>query len=249
MLRAYVVVFGVALFLFLAGPFAVLYALVRRSPDILYAAGRAGCRLGLYLGGVRVVVRGLENIEAGQTFLFLANHQSYCDPPALFVSIPRNVRLILKKELRKLPLLGLIMEMGGFVFIDRSDRVQSIGGMKQAVRQLQQGHSFLIYPEGTRTRTGQLGPFKKGPFIIAIESGVPIVPISVKGSYEIMPPGQFRVKTGMVVLTFHPPIATHDLAAADREALTQRARERIAAGLAEGGHAAGNGGVPAERIS
>ena len=154
--------------------------------------------------------------------LFLANHQSYCDPPALFVSIPRNVRLILKKELRKLPLLGLIMEMGGFVFIDRKDRVQSVSGMKQAVRQLQQGHSFLIYPEGTRTRTGELGPFKKGPFIMAIESGTPIVPISVKGSYEIMPPNRFSVKPGTVVVTFHPPIATNGLLLADRES-THRA--------------------------
>jgi 1-acyl-sn-glycerol-3-phosphate acyltransferase len=159
------------------------------------------------------------------------------------------VRLILKKELRKLPLLGLIMEMGGFVFIDRADRVQSIGGMKQAVRQLQQGHSFLIYPEGTRTRTGQLGPFKKGPFIMAIESGIPIVPITVKGSYEIMPPGHFRVRPGTVVLTFHPPVATHDLAAADREALTERIREMIAAGLDERGQAPSNDSVAAERIS
>jgi 1-acyl-sn-glycerol-3-phosphate acyltransferase len=147
------------------------------------------------------------------------------------VSIPRNVRLILKKELRKLPLLGLIMEMGGFVFIDRKDRMQSVSGMKQAVRQLQQGHSFLIYPEGTRTRTGELGPFKKGPFVMAIESGTPIVPISVNGSYEIMPPNRFRVNPGTVVLTFHPPIATNGLLLADREALTERVRETIATGL------------------
>ncbi len=242
--------------LFLALPFfyfssdlsAFVYALIRRSPDILYAAGRAGSRLGLFLGGVQVVIRGRENVEAGKTFLFLANHQSYCDPPALFVSIPRNVRLILKKELRKLPLLGLIMEMGGFVFIDRKDRVQSVSGMKQAVRELQQGNSFLIYPEGTRSRTGELGPFKKGPFIMAIESGTTIVPISVKGSYEIMPPNQFKVKPGTVVVTFHPPIATTGLLLADREALTQRVRETIAAGVAEVDTPA-YAKVPAERIS
>ena len=123
------------------------------------------------------------------------------------------------------------MEMGGFVFIDRKDRVQSVSGMKQAVRQLQQGHSFLIYPEGTRTRTGELGPFKKGPFIMAIESGTPIVPISVKGSYEIMPPHRFTVKPGTVVITFHPPIATNSLQLADRERLTERVRETIASAL------------------
>jgi len=248
MLGAFFVVFGVVLLLFLAGPFCVLYALVRRSPDILYAVGRMGCRLGLYLGGVNVLVRGRENIEAGKTFLFLANHQSYCDPPALFVNIPRNVRLILKKELRRLPLLGLIMEMGGFVFIDRQDRVQSVGGMKQAVRQLQQGNSFLIYPEGTRTRTGGLGPFKKGPFIMAIESGTPIVPISVKGSYDIMPPHRFTVKPGTVVITFHPPIPTNGLQLADRERLTDRVRETIASALVEVDTPV-HESAPAERIS
>jgi len=248
MLRAFLAVFGVAILLFLVGPFCILYALVRRSPDILYAAGRTGSRLGLCLGGVKVVVRGRENIEAGTTCLFLANHQSYCDPPALFVSIPRNVRLILKKELRRLPLLGLIMEMGGFVFIDRKDRVQSISGMKQAVQQLQQGHSFLIYPEGTRTRTGELGPFKKGPFVMAIESGTPIVPISVKGSFEIMPPNRFKVKPGTVVVTFHPPIATNGLLLADREVLTERVRETIRAGLVDGDIPAREA-PPAERIS
>ena len=248
MLRALFVFLGVAIFLFIVGPFCVLYALIRRSPNILYAAGRAGCRLGLFLGGVKVVVRGRENVEPGKTCLFLANHQSYCDPPALFVSIPRNVRLILKKELRKLPLLGLIMEMGGFVFIDRKDRVQSVSGMKQAVRQLQQGHSFLIYPEGTRTRTGELGAFKKGPFIMAIESGKPILPISVSGSYEIMPPNRLRVKPGTVVITFHPSIETSTLFLADRESLTERVRGTIAAGLVERDTPACDGAA-AERIS
>jgi len=159
-----------------------------------------------------------------------------------------NARLILKKELRKLPLLGLIMEMGGFVFIDRKDRVHSISGMKQAVRQLQQGHSFLIYPEGTRTRTGELGPFKKGPFVMAIESGTPVVPVSVRGSYDIMPPNQFRVKPGTVVVTFHAPIATSGLAMTDREALTEQVRNTIAAALAAADGASTNV-APAERIS
>lgn len=248
MLRALLVVLGVATFLFLTGPWCVLWALLRRSPDVLYAAGRMGSRLALNLAGVRVVVGGLENIEAGKTCLFLANHQSYCDPPALFATIPRNVRLILKKELRQLPLLGLIMEMGGFVFIDRKDRTQSIGGMKQAVRQLQQGHSFLIYPEGTRTRTGELGPFKKGPFIMAIESGTPIVPISVSGSYEIMPPNRFSITPGTIVVTFHSAIATSGLFLADREALTEQVWKTIAAGLAEA-NAPTNEIAPAERIS
>jgi len=182
---------------------------------------------------VQVVVRGRENIEAGRACLFLANHQSYCDPPALFVSIPRNVRLILKKELRKLPLLGLIMEMGGFVFIDRKDRVQSVSGMKQAVRQLQQGFSFLIYPEGTRTRTGELGPFKRGAFVAAIEAGSRIVPASLEGVRELMPRGRLRINRGTVRLRLLDPVNAGGYSYDDRERLAAEVRARIAAALAE----------------
>ncbi len=233
MLRTLLIVFIVFVFLFLIGPFSILYALLRRSSDVLYAAGRLGSRLGLKLAGIRLVTQGLQNVEPGKNYLFLANHQSYCDPPAVVASIPVNARLILKKELRKLPLLGLIMEMGGFVFIDRKDRAQSIEGMKQAVQQLQKGHSFMIYPEGTRTRTGRLGPFKKGPFIIAIESGTPIIPVSVRGSYEIMPPHRFEIRPGTITVTFHPAIQTAGLTTGDREALTERVRGAIAADLGE----------------
>jgi 1-acyl-sn-glycerol-3-phosphate acyltransferase len=224
------VVFG---YLFLAGPYCVLHALLRRNPSILYSAGRVGCRLALKLAGIRIVVRGLCDVEPRKTYLFLANHQSYCDPPALVATIPGNARLILKKELRKLPLLGLIMEMGGFVFIDRKDRAHSIDGMKQAVRQLRRGESFLIYPEGTRTRTGRLGPFKKGPFMMAIESGVPIVPISVSGGYQIMPPDRLTIKPGTISVTFHPAVATAGLTIEHREELMDRVRKTIAAELDE----------------
>lgn len=237
------IVFG---YVFLVGPYCVLHALVRRNPNILYSAGRLGCRLGLKLAGVRLEVRGLQHVERGKTHLFLANHQSYCDPPALVATVPGNARLILKKELRRLPLLGLVMEMGGFVFIDRKDRGQSVESMKQAVRQLQRGESFLIYPEGTRTRTGWLGPFKKGPFVMAIESGVPVVPVSVKGSYEIMPPDRFSIQPGRIVITFHPAIPTAGLSANDRQPLMERVRRIIAAELGEPDSISPEA-VPAER--
>jgi 1-acyl-sn-glycerol-3-phosphate acyltransferase len=233
MLRILLVGFVVLAYLFLVGPYCLLHAAWRRSPNILYSAGRFGCRLGLKLGGIRRATRGLQRIEPNRTYLFLANHQSYCDPPALIATIPLNARLILKKELRKLPLLGLVMEKGGFVFIDRKDRVQSIEGMKQAVRQLQRRQSFLIYPEGTRTRTGRLGAFKKGPFIMAIEAGVPIIPVSVSGSYEIMPPDRFRITPGTISITFHPAIETAGLSLSDREELMDQVRRTIAIALGE----------------
>jgi 1-acyl-sn-glycerol-3-phosphate acyltransferase len=233
MLRTLLVVFFVFGYLFLVGPYCILHALWRRNPNILYSAGRLGCRLGLKLAGIRRVTRGLQSIEPNKTYLFLANHQSYCDPPALVATLPLNARLILKKELRRLPLLGLIMEKGGFVFINRKDREQSVEGMKQAVRQLQRGESFLIYPEGTRTRTGRLGAFKKGPFIMAIESGVPIIPVTVSGGYEIMPPDRFRITPGTINVTCHAAIETAGLSLSDRERLMERVRKTIAAELGE----------------
>jgi 1-acyl-sn-glycerol-3-phosphate acyltransferase len=248
MVRTLFVLFFVFGYVFLVGPYCVVHVLLRHSPNILYSAGRLGCRLGLRLAGIRLVIRGLENVERSQPYLFLANHQSYCDPPALVASIPVNARLILKRELRKLPLLGLIMQMGGFVFIDRKDRGQSVEGMKQAVRQLQRGESFLIYPEGTRTRTGLLGPFKRGPFIMAIESGVPIIPISVSGSYEIMPPDRFRIRPGTITLTLHPAVQTSGLSLSDRDELMVRVRRTIAMELPESNYPSPQP-VPTERMS
>ncbi|MFN8008656.1 MAG: lysophospholipid acyltransferase family protein [Terriglobia bacterium] len=224
-----VVVFGYALGV---GSICALIARFRGDPHLLYQAGRWIIGVGLQLAGIQIKLSGKENILPGQNFIFLANHQSYCDPPALVYSIPLDVRLILKKELRRLPLIGYILHLGGFVFIDRKDRRQSVEAMKQAVRQLASKESFLIYPEGTRTRTGKMGPFKKGPFMMAIESGVPIIPISVSGSYLIMPPHRFKITPGKISIRFHPSIQTKGLSLADRGTLTEQIWNTIASGLA-----------------
>jgi len=233
MIRTLIVVVIVIGYVFLVGSVCALIALFQKKPDLLYAASRLIIRLGMKLAGVQIKVTGREHIKPGQNYIFLANHQSYCDPPALALAIPLDVRLILKKELRKLPLLGFILQLGGFVFVDRKDRKQAIEAMKQAVRQLNNNESFLIYPEGTRTRTGKMGPFKKGPFVLAIESGVPIIPISVSGSYTVMPPHQFKINPGRISICFHPPINALGLSLGDRESLTDRVWKIIASGLAE----------------
>jgi 1-acyl-sn-glycerol-3-phosphate acyltransferase len=225
-----VIVFGYA---FLVGSACILVALFQRRPEVLYNAGRLIIRLGMKLAGIQIEVKGREHIKSGQNYIFLANHQSYCDPPALVLAIPLDVRLILKKELRKLPIIGFILQLGGFVFVDREDRKQAIEAMKQAVRQLINKESFLIYPEGTRTRTGKMGPFKKGPFTLAIESEVPVLPISVSGSYSVMPPHQFRITPGRITICFHPPISTMGMSLGDRESLTDRVWKIIASGLTE----------------
>jgi 1-acyl-sn-glycerol-3-phosphate acyltransferase len=224
------VVFGLIL---LVLPFLIVIAWVQGKPDVLYLGARLGSRLGLKLAGVCIEVQGLEQIDPKRTYLFLANHQGNCDPFALLPAIPQDTRYIVKEELLKVPILGIGMKMGRFVVIDRKDRMDSLRGMNQAVVQLQQGESFLVFPEGTRTRTGKMGGFKKGPFMMAIQAAVPIVPITIDGSYEVMPPTRFRINPGMVRLIFHPPIDTRGMVPEDRDSLKERVRQMIASGLAE----------------
>jgi len=230
MLRAILVVSAVSLYIFFAAPFSILYALVRGKPDIIYQAGRLGCRIGLALAGIKLAVEGQEKLEPSRTYLFVANHQGNCDPPALLVAIPRDVRFIVKKELQRIPLLSPAMRLSGFVFIDRKDRVNALREMGRAVAQMRQGDSFLVFPEGTRTRTGHMGPFKKGPFIMALQAGIAIVPTSLSGSFEVMPPTRFRIRPGVVKVTFHRPVETRDLGADNRDALIKGVWETIAAG-------------------
>src|SRR5262249_8791238 len=147
--------------------------------------------------------------------------------------IPRDVRFLLKKELRKIPFLGTIMKLGGFVFIDRKDRVSSLKGMEEAVAQMKAGHSFLAFPEGTRSRTGRMGPFKQGPFIMAIQAEVPIIPMTVSGSFDVMPAAQLKINPGTIRVVFHPQIATKGLSLSQREGLMTEVTRVISSQLKE----------------
>jgi 1-acyl-sn-glycerol-3-phosphate acyltransferase len=230
MFRTILAVSAVFGYIFLVGPFSIVYALVRGKPDIVYQAGRLGSRIGLTLAGIKLEIKGQEQLEPGKTYLFVANHQSNCDPPALLVAIPRDVRFIVKKELERIPLLSSAMRIAGFVFIDRKDRVHAVQEMSHAVAQMQRGDSFLVFPEGTRTRTGQMGPFKKGPFIMALQAGIPIVPTSLSGSFDVMPPAQFRIRPGTIKVTFHPPVEVRGLGSDDRDTLMNEVWGIIASG-------------------
>ena len=227
MLRTFSTFFVVLLFGCIFGPLCLLLNLFRKNQSLLYWLGRIGCQIGLTVAGIKVEVQGLEFLNPNQNYLFLANHQSYCDPPAIISTIPLNLRLILKKELKQIPLLGIIMNKGGFIFINRYKRIESFKNMANIVDQLQKGYSFLIYPEGTRTRTGHLGAFKKGIFALAINSKVPIIPITVSGGYAIMPPSSFSIKSGTIKLTLNRPILTTEFHLKDRHLLMNQVRKTI----------------------
>ena len=231
MIRTVLTIVVVSLFLLVVGTVGVLYVWLGGSSKLLYSIGRVGCSLLTRTAGIRVKIEGLDQVKPGRTYLFLANHQGNCDPAALFPAIPRDARFILKKELRQVPVLGTIMKLGGFVFIDRNDRTSALKGMEEAVAQMKQGHSFIAFPEGTRSRTGRMGAFKKGLFVMALQAGVPVIPISISGSYKVMPPGRLRIKSGTIRLVFHPEIATEGLGLNQRENLMTEVAQVIASDL------------------
>jgi len=223
-------IFGLILLLL---PFLILIAWSQRKPDVLYAGARLGSRIGLKLAGVHLQVKGLDHVDPRKTYLFVANHQSYFDPLALLATIPQDPRFIVKRELYKVPILNIGMKLGRFVFIDRRDRGDSLRGMDRAVAQLRLGESFLVFPEGTRTRTGKMGVFKKGPFVIALQSRAPILPITISGSYNVMPPTRLRIKPGTVSVTFHRPLETKELEPNERDPLKEKVQNIVASSLAE----------------
>jgi 1-acyl-sn-glycerol-3-phosphate acyltransferase len=234
MIRTLLAIAVVSLYLLVVGSVSILLAvLAGGDPRVLYSVGRVGCSLLTRLAGIKVEVRGREHVKPGRTYLFVANHQGNCDPPVLLPVIPRDVRFLLKKELRRVPLLGRIMKLGGFIFIDRKNRNSALEGMEEAVAQMRAGHSFLVFPEGTRSRTGRMGPFKKGPFMMAIQAAVPIIPITISGSFEVMPPAQLKISRGTIRVTFHPAIETRQLRLGQREELLVEVARIIASQLKE----------------
>ena len=195
------------LLVFFLGTPLLVYAVVSGNTDPLYRAGVYCARLVLSLGGIRVEVHHREKIPAGQALVFMANHQSNADPPALFPCLP-PVLVLVKKEMFSIPIFGRAMKLRGFVPVDRSRRERAIEAVDEAARSLQAGSSFVIFPEGTRSPDGRLQPLKKGGFIMALKAGSPIVPVSISGGRKVMRKGDWAVRPGTMQVSFHDPIPT-----------------------------------------
>jgi 1-acyl-sn-glycerol-3-phosphate acyltransferase len=163
----------------------------------------------------------------------MPNHASMIDIWAVFVAIPASFRFIAKKQLSRIPLFGWAMAAGRFIFIDRQNALSARRSMDEAARRIRSGQSVVIFPEGTRTRSGRLGAFKKGGFHLAIDSGAAIVPVAIRGSGAAMPPGSPLIRAGSVKIEVDAPIPTEGLTNADRDALIVKVRSRIAGMLGE----------------
>ncbi|MCZ6833758.1 MAG: lysophospholipid acyltransferase family protein [Acidobacteria bacterium] len=171
--------------------------------------------------GVRVQLEGVENVDPQRAAIFVANHQSLLDPPVLFFAIPANVRVIAKRSLFLVPIFGQALWAAGIIFINRRDRRNAIASMNRAAARIRGGVSVLIFAEGTRSRDGCLLPMKKGAFVLAIEAGVPVQPVLVTGTRDLLPRGSFFPRPGTVQVTFLPAIATDGLTYDDRHQLLE----------------------------
>lgn len=232
MLRAILLSLLCLLFIFILGTPLLIYALISRNTDPLYKVGVACARLAMRLGGIRLDVRGWDKVPQRQAVVFMANHESNIDPPAIFACLP-PVLVLAKKESFRIPVLGPAMRLRGFIPVDRSDRERAIEAVEQASKALRAGHSFVVFPEGTRSPDGRLQPLKKGGFIMALNAGALIVPVSLSGGRRIMRKGDPAIHPGTICITFHEPIRTEGRSVDDRDQVIEEVRKALLSGLTE----------------
>jgi 1-acyl-sn-glycerol-3-phosphate acyltransferase len=195
---------------------------------------RIWARFILLVMGTRLSIDGLENIQKDKSYVVVSNHQSQIDIPILIVAVRTNLRIIAKKELFKIPFLGWGMKAVGMLEIDRSNHKQSIETLKRAENIVKQHHlSVLVFPEGTRSADGKIHPFKKGPFILAINTRLPILPVSVSGTGRITPKNKLQINPGRVKVTIHPPISVENLDLTARDILREKTQEAVISGFIE----------------
>lgn len=186
-------------------------------------------RINALAAPARVRVQGSENVDRNQSYVVVANHQSHFDILAIYGWLGIEIRWVMKIELRKVPVLGLACEKLGHVYIDRSNHRKAQASIDAAKQQLQNGTSIFFFPEGTRSLDGRLLPFKKGAFKLAKELGLPLLPVTINGSHDILPAKTLNLFPGTVDIIIHPPIPVEE--ASSEEQLMAQARERIASRL------------------
>lgn len=216
------------------GSLTALLAMVLPPRKVSWFIARPWARLNAFFIPMRVSVTGRENVDPGRSYVIVCNHQSHVDVLALYGWLDMDFKWVMKQELRRLPALGVGCEKLGHIFIDRSNRQAALASINAAKERLVAGTSVLFFAEGTRSRDGRLGTFKKGAFRFALDTGLPILPITSSGTGSILPPGTRRFWPGHARLVIHPPVEVDRLGEEDLPRLMDEVRSTIASALPAG---------------
>ena len=224
MIRTLYITIWVGFATLVAGTIVIVLSFFVRSGDPLHNIARLWARSILVASRIKVTVKGMSNIDPASPYIYMPNHQSNFDIPVLLGHLKVQFRWLAKMELFKIPIFGRAMRKAGYISIDRNNRESAFKSLAVAANQIRNGVSVLIFPEGTRSRDGKIRPFKKGGFVMAIDAGVPIVPVVITGTRAIMPKGKFRVYKGHVRMDIQKPIHTSTFTRETKEALMESVR-------------------------
>ena len=200
---------------------------VRKNDRVFHALARGWAHSTLWMCGVKVKVRGLELVDMNRNYVYVSNHASMFDIPAILAFIPDQIRILYKKELNWIPIFGWGLKYGSYIAIDRSHGSDAMKSLESAADKIRNGASALLYAEGTRTLDGKLQPFKRGAFNLAVKAGVPVVPLTVNGSYKLLPKSSFIVHPGHVELVLEGPLEIRGSGKEEEVRLMERVREKI----------------------
>lgn len=211
----------------LIGSFIIVICLFGNFEHKVHRIARFWAFLIIFVSRIPVKVEGMAHIDPSGSYIYMSNHQSNFDIPVLLAYLKVQFRWLAKMELFKIPIFGRGMKNAGYISINRADRRAAIGSLQQAAGAIKDGVSILIFPEGTRSLDGNIRPFKKGGFVLAVESGIPIVPIVVHGTYAIMPKSSLRIRRGPVIVEICEPIETTGYTRETKDALLEKVRAII----------------------
>lgn len=227
MVRTVFVWSGIVLFGLIFGVFAILSYPFDPKGRLGHHCAKIWGKLCLLINGVHLKIEGLDHLHKDGPYIFMSNHQGSYDIFSILGYLPFQFKWLAKKELFAIPVLGWGMTAVGYISIDRAGTRETVEAMNKAARKIRQGMSMVIFPEGSRSPDGSIQPFKKGGFTLAIKSKVPIVPVAIAGSREIIPKDQWTVSPGDIRIQIGQPIETEHCSMKDRNSLMERVREAI----------------------